>query len=135
MNIANAAYLAREQLTVLGFGNEDVTTLLPKRRAPKSLRALLDTIPAAGGTPLREMLIHAAEFQRKQLRMTPHLCLKTYVISDGKTTQHFEDLSMFGEVTVIDMEDSSVKRGRAQELADLLSARYLTLPQLTMQKG
>ena len=135
MSIANTAYLAREQLTVLGFGNEDITTLLPQRRAPKSLKALLDNIPAAGGTPLREMLIHAADFQQKQLKTRPNLSIKTFVISDGKTTQNFHDLSMLGEVTVIDMEDSSVKRGRAQEIAEVLSARYFTLPQLIMHKG
>jgi len=56
LKIAEQAYLSREQLSIIGFGNQTVETLLPRQRAPKALKNLLDTIPAAGGTPFRESL-------------------------------------------------------------------------------
>ena len=38
LSIAEKAYLSRQQLTILGFGNSKVDILLPKKRAPKALR-------------------------------------------------------------------------------------------------
>ena len=46
LKIAEQAYLDREQLGILGFGNHQVTNLLPRKRAPKALRQLLDNIEA-----------------------------------------------------------------------------------------
>ena len=38
LEIAEQAYRSREQLTVWGFGNQQVENFLPRRRAPKALR-------------------------------------------------------------------------------------------------
>ena len=130
LQIAERSYLKREQMTVLGFGNERVTTLLPKKRAPKSLRKLLDNIPAAGGTPMRQMLQQALRFQQVQLRQYPELTVKTYLITDGRTTQSFDDLSLLGDVAVIDIAESGVKRGKARQIAAAFQANYFSLPQL-----
>lgn len=130
--IAHQAYLAREQMTLMGFGNQKVETLLPKKRAPKSLVRLLNTIPAAGGTPLREMLQQAKAFQQQQITQAPNLAIKTYLITDGRTSQTFDDLDLLGQVTVIDTEDSQVKRGRAVQIAQTLTAHYLALADLTL---
>lgn len=127
LSIADQAYLAREQLCVLGFGNEKVATLLPKKRAPKALRRFLDNIPAAGGTPLRQALLQAASYQKQQLRQTPQLQLRTYLITDGRSTQKFADIALMGEVVVIDIEQAQVKRGKARQIAEALSADYFPL--------
>ena len=135
LGIAEQAYVHRERLTVLGFGNQSVNTLLPQRRAPKELKSLLDAIPASGGTPMREMLRHALDYQKQQLRRMPELKLRTFLISDGRSSQSFQDLTLMGEVTVIDMEDAIVKRGKAKALAQTLRANYFAFPQLASVHG
>lgn len=127
LSIADQAYLAREQLTVLGFGNDKVEMLLTKKRAPKALRDFLDHIPAAGGTPLRKALLQTLVYQKQQLRQTPTLQMQTYLITDGRTTQQFSDIALLGEVVVIDIEQAQVKRGKARKIAESLSADYFPL--------
>ena len=129
-SIAHQAYLARQQMTLLGFGDQKVRTLLPKKRAPKSLLGLLDNIPASGGTPLREVIQQALAYQQQQMAQSPELHIKTYVITDGRTRQSFEDLSLLGDVVVIDTEQSPIKRGRALQMAQSLFAAYLPLASL-----
>lgn len=128
LGIAEQAYLDREQLMLLGFGNGNIETLLPKKRAPKAIKQLLDIIPAAGGTPLREVLQQAYHHQLQQLKKNPALELKTYLITDGKTSQQVAKITMLGNVTVVDIEDSPVKRGKALQIAEALAADYFLLP-------
>ncbi len=127
LSIADQAYLAREQLTVLGFGNDIVEVLLAKKRAPKALREFLDNIPAAGGTPLRKALLQTLDYQKQQFRQTPALQMHTYLITDGRTTQSFSDIALLGDVVVIDIEQAQVKRGKARQIAESLSANYFPL--------
>ncbi len=127
ISIAKTAYLKREQLTVLGFGNQQVKTLLPQTKSPKQLRAWLDTITASGGTPLCDVLDSALELQQKHYRQSPELMIKTYLITDGRTTQKFEHKKLLGEVIVIDTEKAPVKRGRGQSIANTLHADYIPL--------
>lgn len=128
LNIADRAYLKREQLAILGFGNQQVETLLPCVRAPKALRQLLDNIPAAGGTPLREVLQYAYHYQQQLLARIPGLVIHNYLMTDGKTTQSFTDLPLLGNSVVIDIEQSPVKRGKGKIIAQQLHADYLPLP-------
>lgn len=125
--IAKIAYLHREQLTILGFGNQEVKTLLPQTKSPKQLRTWLDTITASGGTPLCDALDTALQLQKKQYRQRPELTIKTYLITDGRTTQNFTHKKLLGEVIVIDTEKTSIKRGKAQSIAQTLRADYIPL--------
>jgi magnesium chelatase subunit D len=127
VSIAKQVYIDREQLTVMGFGHQQVEMLLPQRRAPKSLKTWLDAIPAAVGTPLRDVIQQAYQFQQQQYRRLPTLQIKTYLVTDGRTSQAIDDLTLLGEVVVIDIEASSVKRGKAKQIADALQAHYLPL--------
>lgn len=127
LKVAKTAYINRQQLSIIGFGNQQVETLLPRQRAPKELKALLDTIPAAGGTPFREALERAEKFQQQQIRQTPGLLIKTIIITDGKTRQSFSHVNLKGEVVLIDIEKSSVKRGKGQRIANDLKATYMPL--------
>ena len=128
LSIAEKAYWSREQLTILGFGNARVETLLPTKRAPKALRQLLDNIPAGGGTPLREVLQHTLLFQQNELRKNPSLALNTIIITDGKSTQPFDDINLLGQITLLDIENSPVKRGKGERIASVLGADYFLLP-------
>ncbi len=127
LDIADQAYLQREFLSIIGFGNDRIETLLQSRRAPKALRALLDDIPAGGGTPLVKALQEALQMQQAALRKTAGLQLKTYIITDGKTTQSIDALNLLGEVAVVDIEQSAVKRGKARDIAQALDASYYPL--------
>jgi magnesium chelatase subunit D len=128
MKIAQQAYLAREQLTILGFGNQHVETLLPRKRAPRALRKLLDNIDAGGGTPLLEVIAQAARYRQNLKRVQPGLQINNYLITDGKSSARLEQLTPIGETMLIDIEDSRVKRGRGVEIASALGAIYFPLP-------
>lgn len=127
LEIAEQAYRSREQLTLWGFGNQQVESFLPRRRAPKALRQLLDSIPAGGGTPLREGLQQAGEYLRQIAKQQPEMALRTYLITDGRSSQQVADLRLPGECLLIDIENSAVKRGRGQQLAQQLAADYFSL--------
>ncbi|ORU94408.1 MAG: hypothetical protein A6F70_08610 [Cycloclasticus sp. symbiont of Bathymodiolus heckerae] len=131
LNIAEQAYIQREELTILGFGNDQVDLLMPQVRAPKALKSWLNNIKAAGGTPLREGLQYAKDYQQKIFHKDPSLQIKTYLITDGKTSDSLDGLALLDDVLVIDSEQSEVKRGQAKRLATQLNANYLPL----MAKG
>ena len=127
LQIAEQAYLLREQLAVMSFGHEQVKWLLPQVRAPKQLTPLLNQTPAGGGTPIRDVLQQAQHYLLGVRRKNPQLHMQTYLLTDGRTTQNIDGLRLIGQCTLIDTEQSAVKRGRAKEIAKLLGADYLTL--------
>ena len=127
LQIAEQAYLLREQLAVMSFGNEQVKWLLPQVRAPKQLTPLLNQTPAGGGTPIREVLQQAQLFLLGTRRKHPEVQIQTYLLTDGRTTQTLNDLTLIGECTLIDTEQSTIKRGRAKAIAEVLGAKYLSL--------
>lgn len=127
LNIAEQAYLQREQLTIVGFGNDQVDLLLPSVRAPKLLRAWLDGIRAGGGTPLRDGLHKAKHYQQLAVRKTAGIQIKSYLITDGKTADDLRGLDLLGGTLIIDTEQSDIKRGNAQRLAEQLGADYSPL--------
>ena len=128
VRIAEQAYLAREQLTILGFGNQRVETLLPRKRAPRALRKLLDGIDAGGGTPLLEVIQQAASYRARLQRQQPGLRIDNYLVTDGKSAVALEQLTPIGQTLLIDIEDSRVKRGRGVDIARALGAIYYPLP-------
>jgi len=128
LRIAEQAYLAREQLTILGFGNQRVETLLPRKRAPRALRKLLDGIDAGGGTPLLEVIRQAVSYRARLQRQQPGLRIDNYLVTDGKSAVALEQLTPIGQTLLIDIEDSRVKRGRGVDIARALDAIYYPLP-------
>jgi magnesium chelatase subunit D len=128
LKIADQAYLAREQLPILGFGNKRVETLLPRKRAPRALRKLLDEIEAGGGTPLLEVIQQAASYRAQQTRQQAGLQIDNYLITDGKSSIALDQLEPIGQTLLIDIEDSRVKRGRGVDIARALDAVYCPLP-------
>jgi len=122
--LGRQAYAAREQLAVLGFGNDGVTELVPRRRAPKALPGRLEAAGGGGGTPLREAIQHAARLIRRWRRQDAGLRVRTYLITDGRTRQPLDGLPSLGECVVVDTEEAAVKRGRGARIAAQLGARY-----------
>jgi len=128
--IIEQAYLARHQIALIGFGNQQVTTLLKKGRAPKNSAALLEEITAGGGTPLREVLLSAQASCKKMLKTEPALQFIHYLITDGRSSQNIQDINLQGQCLLIDTESSDVKRGRGVELAQSLDARHIPISSL-----
>lgn len=128
LQIAEQAYLNREQLAIMGFGNNRVDTLLRRIRAPKELTQLLNNVPAGGGTPMREVLRQAQDYLQELKRKIPAIAIRTYLLTDGRTSAQVRDIRLEGECVLIDTERSAVKRGRGEHLAAALGAAYLPLP-------
>lgn len=127
-NLTRQAYNAREQMAVFGFGNDAVTPLLARQRAPKSLKATLNRVGGGGGTPLRQAIAQAGRLIRQWQRREPGLHIRTYLITDGRTRESIADLPTLGDCVVMDTERSFVKRGQTARLAQQLGAQYWTLP-------
>jgi len=127
--ISQHAYLKRQPLALIGFGNQQVQVFTGKK-APKSLKGWLNQLSVGGGTPLREALQQASRYLRQALRQQPTLHCYNYLFTDGRTTASFSDLALAGETLLIDTEQSTIKRGRCMELATQLSATYIPLAEL-----
>jgi len=127
MNIVDSAYLKREKISLLGFGNNQIQTLIKAGKAPKKVQMLLDDINAVGGTPLRQVLEKALQ-SIKQLRMqTPDLALFCYLITDGRSRADINDLKLQVPTLLVDVEKTTIKRGRGTTLAAQLDAQYFAL--------
>jgi len=134
MQIADDAYFKREHLAVLGFGNDEVTELMARVRAPKEIEAWLQGIKAGGGTPLVKALAEAKRYALSQLKKSPALTLRTFVISDGCTTAQLDSSKFPGELVWLDTESSVVARGRGRLFAEQLGGLYLSLRQLSLRQ-
>lgn len=130
LDIAERAYLQREQISILGFGGDQVDWLLPQVRAPQNIRIQLDELGAGGGTPIHQALDDAERYLAQAARQQPELELYSYILTDGRVTGDFAAKIWPGALTVVDTELAPIKRGRAQELAQALRADYLSLSQL-----
>lgn len=129
--LSRQAYLKRQQICILTFGNNQVSTLIKTQRAPKNIQSKLDLITAGGGTPIRQVLDHAQHLLLGQRHQ--HLNCSIYLITDGRLEQsiHSHTLLSQHQVTIVDIESSRVKLGLGQQLADAISAHYLPQSALT----
>lgn len=130
LDIAKRAYLAREQIAILGFGQEGVSSILPKVRAPKEISDLLEDLGAGGGTPFRVAIENASQYLAQQHKATTGLHSQTYILTDGRTQADVSDLVLLGNTVLIDIENAPVKRGRGQDIAQHLGAQYVLLNSL-----
>ena len=123
-NITESAYLQRDKMSLLGFGNNSVETILKAGKAPKKVTDLLDNLTALGGTPLRLILQEAAKNIKQLTKQYPGLSLFCYLITDGRSRADIKDLKLNVPTMLIDIEKAQVKRGRGRELAEQLDALY-----------
>ncbi|ABC33109.1 magnesium chelatase ATPase subunit I [Hahella chejuensis KCTC 2396] len=127
LGLARQAYLAREKLAVLAFGAQRTEWVIPCRRAPKDIAALLNELPAGGGTPLRQALLHARQLLARQTRANPHLTCRTLLLTDGRSRDPLDDLIWGSPLWVVDTEQTAVRLNRCRQLAQRLGAAYAPL--------
>jgi magnesium chelatase subunit D len=127
MNIAQSAYLDRDKMSVIGFGNDSIETIIEVGRSPKNIENQLDSLCASGGTPLRLALQTAAQRIKSLNKQYPELQLFCYLITDGRTRVDLDDLKLTIPTLLIDIESATVKRGRGKQLATQLDANYISL--------
>jgi magnesium chelatase subunit D len=127
LSLAQQAYVKREKLAIMGFGNSQVKNLLASVRAPKHIRDFLEAIPAAGGTPFHEALVAGQEYLQGLKQKIPALQVCSYILSDGRISQHnlSEQNYLSEQCLFIDTESSQVKRGRGESIARNMGAQYL----------
>ncbi|TEW52370.1 AAA family ATPase [Psychromonas algicola] len=130
MNITDGAYLQRDKISLLGFGNDNVETIIKAGRAPKKVVNLLDNINAMGGTPLRLILEKAAQSIKQLSQKYPGLSLFCYLITDGRSRVDIDDLKLNVPTLLIDIEKAQIKRGRGKLLAEQLDAEYVEVANL-----
>lgn len=130
LDIANRAYIAREHMAILGFGQERVSSILPKVRAPKEISELLDNLGAGGGTPFRIAIENTSDYLAQQHKGNAGLHSQTYILTDGRTQADVSGLELLGHTVLIDIENAPVKRGRGQDIAQHLGAHYIPLNSL-----
>ena len=131
--LAQQAYIARQQMLLLGFGNDKVEELYALGRAPKAMAPLLDNIGAGGGTPLKQAVQQAQAFGQRLLRRNPATRIINYIITDGRVQEDIHGLHLPGTSLLVDTEQAQVKRGRGPHIAKLLGADYLTLAQTQLK--
>ncbi|WP_298940741.1 AAA family ATPase [uncultured Psychromonas sp.] len=127
MNITDNAYINRDKISLLGFGNNNVDTIIKAGRAPKKVTSLLDDISALGGTPLRLILEKAGQSIKQLSQQYPGVSLFCYLITDGRSRADIDDLKLNIPTLLIDIEYAPIKRGRGQVLANQLDAQYFAI--------
>ena len=127
LDIAHQAYLKREQISMFIFGNNEVKQVQAKVRAPKDMSELLNNIEAGGGTPFRDGLLQVASWLARYYKQSPTSYSHTYIFTDGRTQADVTDIELKGHCSLIDIESSAIKRGKAQQLAHAINAEYFTI--------
>jgi magnesium chelatase subunit D len=134
------AYQRRDRVALVTFRGDDADVALRPTGSIEVARARLTDLPTGGRTPLAAG-IHTALALAQHPADRPLLVL----ISDGRATAGPDGQDPLvaakeaaAEVrrrkvpaVVVDAEDGPTRLGLAAELADVMGARYLTLPQLS----
>ena len=142
------SYARRDSVCVIGFRGAQAQLLLPMTRSLVRARRALSGLPGGGGTPLASalQLAHAQAAQLQRQGVTPILV----VLSDGRANVTLQGLG--GRVQAQEqaqhwarawqstghaglwIDTAPQPEAQAQQLAQLLGARYLPMPQLQSQR-
>ena len=135
------AYQRRDLVALVTFRGEQAETALRPTGSVEVARARLTELPTGGTTPLAAGITAALDLavQPGKQDHRPLLVL----VSDGRATAGGDDPVAAAEeaaaavkrrnvdAVVIDAEDGPTRLGLARRLADIMGARYLTVPQLS----
>ncbi len=123
-SIASHAYLKRELLCIIQFGNNKVSVIHSPRRPPKSFVPVLNKLKAGGGTPLRKALKYTEAIFQRWDQNQQHPARSLYLFTDGRSNDTVSDIKIRSPLTVIDTENSALKIGRTANIALALQGNY-----------
>ena len=142
------SYARRDSVCVIAFRGAQAQTLLPATRSLVRAKKALAGLPGGGGTPIALALKHATEQAQALQRqgITPLLVM----LSDGKAnvtidgvggrTQAQADALQWAKqwsnhgFTSLWIDTALQPTGQAQELANVMQARYLPMPYVASQR-
>jgi magnesium chelatase subunit D len=129
------AYQRRDRVAMITFRGEDADIVLRPTGSIEVARARLAQIPTGGRTPLAAGILAAVELARGALRRDASRRPVLVLVTDGRSTSgpdprdaaHAAAAAGIDSL-VVDVETGPAKLGLAHELADVLGARYVSLP-------
>lgn len=142
------SYARRDSVCVIGFRGAQAQLLLPVTRSLVRARRALTGLPGGGGTPLASalQLAHEQAAQLQRQGITPILV----VLSDGRANvtlqgvggraqaqaeaQHWARAWQLDGHAGLWIDTAPQPEAQAHQLAQLLGARYLPMPQLQSQR-
>ncbi|MEM8791355.1 MAG: magnesium chelatase subunit D [Pseudomonadota bacterium] len=140
------AYRRRDHVTVVAFRGDKAELLLPPTRALARAKRALSALPGGGGTPLAAGLMQALALAENARRrgQTPMLVALTdgkgnVGLGGGGPQEAVEDTKRAAkavrarEVPAIVVDTARRRQKRAEELAQEMGARYVTLPRMDAQ--
>ena len=123
--INQLAYTRRERLSLVSFGNDQVTMLIPPSRPRRSLSAELASIPAGGGTPFRSAVLYINNYLINRQRQQANESCSLFILTDGRSRSEVADIQLSTYTTLIDMECGDIRLKRCREIANTWGADYL----------
>ncbi|ROO24347.1 ATP-binding protein [Salinisphaera japonica] len=128
--IAAAAYRTRRHFALLVFGGARIEWLVTPQRAPRDISDRLAACQTGGGTPLGPALAQAERDLASHAAQTPGQPIRSWLVTDGRSRDHIQDIAWPWEMIVVDAETARVRLGRAAGLAATLGARHIDLAHL-----
>jgi magnesium chelatase subunit D len=158
LGLLKSAYEQRDEVAVIVFRGPEAEVLLPPTRSVALAEQALRELPTGGRTPLAHALVLASKIVQQTRTARPDLPILLVLLSDGRanvaekgdasifTVQEtenrcvpfFQALEAARELAsaavpalVLDTNESFVRLGRLEELAQALGARTLSLEEFS----
>ncbi|PVZ20029.1 magnesium chelatase subunit ChlD-like protein [Pseudomonas sp. URIL14HWK12:I9] len=127
--VFDQAYRQRANLAVMTAAGRAPQWARQGLKASFALQPWLAQLGAGGGSPLVEALASARAWLARRRRQRPHERQHCLVLTDGRL--HFDRVAPLGcDTALVDLERTSIRLGRAQQLARLLDATCWHIDQL-----
>ncbi len=134
IDLGKTIYLARQRLSLIQFGNNQVNTLYHHTRPPKNIQQKIDGITAGGGTPLRNALLHAQQQLKDIKQRRPNESQSLYIFTDGRSQEPYADIHFASDTLLfIDTELNPIPLARCQTMAQFFKAEYIRLTDLPIK--
>lgn len=145
VSLLEDAYKRRDQVAVIAFRKEEASLILPPTRSVQVAQKELTELPTGGRTPLAHALHLAKEISIKQRKLNGLEPL-VILLSDGKANvgltpgsdpwqdslnAAYDLAQLHLAALVIDTESGYLRFRRAEELAKVLKAEYLSLENMS----
>jgi len=144
MGLLLDAYQRRDRVALVTFRGEAADVVLRPTGSVEVARARLAELPTGGRTPLAAGISAALDLAKEAGLTATHRPL-IVLVSDGRATAAPDGVDPLDAArqasaavrrrgipaVVVDAEDGPTRLGLAADLAELMGARYLTLPELS----